>query len=280
MTRGLFAILAGSLLVIPATAEDLPARPFSDADADTERKFATPQATWLKAVKAVRKRDWKTFSACLTQEAHSDLTFELLAILAVTDAVNRAAVNGELTENSHEPFEERLEANLVAMCSRWIPAARLEAGEPLGRRPEEHSLHDVDDLRIINRQRELFFRGLDPKRKMDEHKKARRDFVRGFANRSQMMGTLAELISFSSPDHQFPIPVSAAVQGFEATDSQAEAQLPGKAGMVGGTVQFQRLDSGQWRISSLWLLDAGQLLAQIRQHLKSLQDKPAVSSTK
>ena len=280
MTRWLFAILAASILVSSVAAEEFPPRVFSDAAANADREFATPQTTWLKAVKAVRKRDWKTFSGCLTQEAHSELTFELLAILAVSDAAQRTAVDGELTENSSELFEERLEANLVAMCSRWIPAARMEAGEPLGRRPEEHSLHDVDDLRIINRQRELFFRGLDPKRKIDERKKARRDFVRGFANRSQMMGTLAELISFSSPDHQIPIPVSAAFQNFEATDTQAEAQLPGKAGMVGGTVRFLRLGSGQWRISSLRLVDPGQLLAQIRQHLKSLQDKPAVSSTK
>lgn len=287
MTRWFVALLLTQILVQPVSAQDAAPesaahRSFSESEAENDLRFGTPHGTWLTAVQAIRRRDWRNFSDCLTRDAHADLTFELSAALVIADAMQRSAPGGDWTEDSGDLFEVRLERNLVAMCSRWIPAARREAGEPLGRRPEEQSLNDVDRLEIVKLQLERFFQGLDLKRTIEQRRLARRDFVRAFPNRSQLMGILAELISFTAPDHEFPLPVSGAFQSFRSEASQADAQLPGTGGVVAGTVEFQRLASrtAQWRISSLRMKDPAGLYQEIRQHLNALKEKqPVVSRT-
>lgn len=237
-------------------------------------RHTSPPAVFLDTVRVIRRRDWTALRNVFTSEAYDRLAFELFARCVTREAALRTSDGAEWTQETATNFAERADQNLVAFCSRWIPLARLEAGEPLGRRPEELSIHDVSRLGTIVRQRRLFHTAMDVSEEASKRMTAEIEFIRAFPNRSQLIGLMTEILTLQSNDHQFALPVSAAFHDFSMDGNKAEAALPGRGGTIRGRVLFQR-DGDRWRISRLTLGDPGQRYHEIMSAAGQSAEKPA-----
>lgn len=238
-----------------------------DSMATQAPRFETAHEAFLNAVMCIRRRDWSSFVKCFERHAHEELAFQLVARFAIGDALAAADRDKPLLEQVGR-IQNRVDDNLVTLCSRWIPKARLEAGEPLGIRPEETSVHNFSDLQIVVQQQALFQKGTDATLPAKERAAARKKFVGAFPNHSQLIGTLSEMITFQTQKRQFPLPVSGALASWDADDDHIRAALPDGRGGEAGYVELSRTEQG-WALTKMSIPDYSEHLAELKKFQQS-----------